>query len=276
MLAPEKYKKAFLFKISFSVTLIFIAWFILTKVIFKLPQDDVQGVGIQERLTSLGKMSIEERRVLLVFGLTASCWLLKRDVINLFLPQVTDTVIAIAGGLSLFIIPDGNNGKLIDWSSMKKVPWGILLLFGGGLSIANAFIKTDLAVWIGGQLNAISEIHLFLLIILVSLLVNFLTEFTSNLATSSMILPILAALAVSIGLHPYYLMVAAILAASCAFMLPVATAPNAIVFGSRQLDMNDMIRTGMFLNILSTLLITVFIYVIMPYLWDLNLTEFIK
>lgn len=195
-------------------------------------------------------------------------------MLNNFIPLLNDTIIAVIGGLLLFIVPDSEGKKLLGWSETKKLPWGVLLLFGGGLTIASAFVKTDLAEWIGNGMNSFEGMSLILLIFVVAALVNFLTEFTSNVATASMVLPILAALALAVGVHPYYLMVGAILAASCAFMLPVATPPNAIVFGSKKLQMRDMIKTGIWLNFISILLIGLFVYFIMPLIWDLDMKDF--
>jgi len=124
---------------------------------------------------------------------------------------------------------------LLSWEEAEKLPWGIIILFGGGLSLAAAFQSSHLAEWIGSKLMLLSNLHLFLLILTIAIAVNFLTEVTSNVATASIILPVLAALSDVIGVHPYLLMVPATMAASCAFMLPIATGPNAIVFGSGEL-----------------------------------------
>lgn len=258
----------------FSVLLIAISWFVITKIIYPVKTDDTSSVNeIKENLIALGKISTEEKRVLLVFVFTALAWISRSFILNQFIPGINDTIIGMTGGLMLFIIPSSKKAeKLIDWAIMKKVPWGILILFGGGLSIAGGFVKTDLAQWIGIQFNNLNTLDLFILIIAVVTLVNFLTEITSNIATASMILPILAALSISIQIHPYSLMVGAILASSCAFMLPVATAPNAIVFGSGHIKMKDMIRTGIWLNIISVIIIALFVYFLMPWIWDLNLT----
>jgi sodium-dependent dicarboxylate transporter 2/3/5 len=261
--------------LPFSILLIGISWYVIAKVVY--PIKDAGNPGIDEiklKLSELGKISTEEKRVLIVFTLTAIAWISRSFILNKFIPGINDTMIGMAGGLSLFLLPSSNQGeRLIDWSIMKKVPWGILILFGGGLSIANGFVNTDLSQWIGLQFNYLNGLELIILIIAVVAMVNFLTEITSNIATASMILPILAALAISIDIHPYSLMVGAILAASCAFMLPVATAPNAIVFGSGYIKMKDMIRTGIWLNIISIVLISIFVYWIMPLFWNLELTE---
>lgn len=265
-----------LLALPFSVSLLVITWIFLTRIGFQIGNQAITDVGIAKALIAMGSMTIQEKRVLIVFVSMAFCWVTRGYFINTFAPQINDTMIAMIGGLSLFLISDRKNGRLIEWQDMKRLPWGILILFGGGLAIANAFVQTDLASWIGHQLNSLNTVHLIILILAISAMVNFLTEITSNLATASMILPILAALATSIKIHPYYLMVCAILACSCAFMLPIATPPNAIVFGSGKLKMTDMVRIGFFLNIISILLITIFIYWLMPNLWKIDLPNFIR
>ena len=263
--------------LPFSILLIAITWLVITRYSFKVSPDmNLSHSGIHEKLKELGKMSTEEKRVLLVFSFTAICWMTRTYVLNPYIPGLNDTTIGIFGGLCLFLIPDTKGGKLLDWQMMNKVPWGVLVLYGGGLSIANAVAKTDLASWIGDLLNSWGNLELVLLILLIVGTVNFMTEITSNIATASMVLPILAALAISIHTHPYYLMVGAILAASCAFMLPVATAPNAIAFSSGTIKMQDMIKVGVILNILSILLITFVIYILMPLIWDLDINQFLS
>jgi len=145
------------------------------------------------------------------------------------------------------------------------------LLFGAGLSIAFAIQSSGLAEWIGNQSIFLKNFSPFIILLLLVLSVNFLTEITSNLATVSMLLPILASIGSSIGIHPYILMISTTIAASCAFMLPVATPPNAIVFGSGYLKMNDMVRTGLFMNIISIILISVYIYFLLPLLWGIDI-----
>ncbi len=260
--------------IPFSIVLVIITWYFLSHVAFKIESEESNNSGIWNKIKEMGEMSTEEKRVLAVFLMTALCWIGRKYPLGLWIPQLNDTIIAVSGGLALFLIPNSTGGKLIDWKEMNRLPWGVLMLFGGGLSIANAFVQTDLASWLGDQLNAFHALPIILLVILIAAIVNFLTEVTSNVATASMILPILAALAVSIEIHPYYLMVSAILASSCAFMLPIATPPNAIIFGSEQINMRDMIRTGFFINLISILLISLFVFFIMPLLWDLDISNF--
>lgn len=159
----------------------------------------------------------------------------------------------------------------MDWKTAVQLPWGILLLFGGGLAIAAGFVSTGLSEWIGTQLMGLQGLNLLLLIFLVCALVLALTEITSNTATASMMFPIMASFAIALGVHPYTLMIAAGVSASCAFMLPVATPPNAAVFGSGYLKITDMMRAGFALNVFAVLLITLLIYFWLPFVWGIDL-----
>ena len=169
----------------------------------------------------------------------------------------------------LFILPSNEkNRKLISWNDALKLPWGILLLFGGGLAIASGFKTTGLAVWVGNQLSIFEGISLILIVLLTITMVNFLTEVTSNLATTSMLLPIMAPLALAINVDVYTLMICTTLAASCAFMLPVATPPNAVVFGSKLLKISEMAKVGFWMNILSIVILTLLVYYYLPLVWN--------
>ena len=156
----------------------------------------------------------------------------------------------------------------MSWNDALKLPWGILLLFGGGLAIASGFKTTGLAVWVGNQLSIFEGISLILIVLLTIAMVNFLTEVTSNLATTSMLLPIMAPLALAINVDAYTLMICTTLAASCAFMLPVATPPNAVVFGSKLLKISEMAKVGFWMNILSIVILTLLVYYYLPLVWN--------
>jgi len=227
-------------------------------------------------LQELGPISAEEKRVLAVFFITAFAWITRSFILNSIIPGINDTIIAIFGALILFLIPAPNRPgeKLLDWETAVKLPWGIILLFGGGLSLAAGFTESGLAEWLGTHLNLFQGVSLILLIGFIVGSVNFLTEITSNVATASMILPILAALAAGINVHPFGLMIAASVAASCAFMLPVATPPNAVVFGSGFLEMRDMVRTGIWMNLMSIIILTLFVYFLLPVIWGFDLAVF--
>jgi len=171
----------------------------------------------------------------------------------------------------LFILPSSKKDKkILTWDDAVKLPWGILLLFGGGMALASGFDSSGLANWIGSQMTSFNSIPLILLLFILIASINFLTEITSNLATTAMLLPVLVSLASAIGVHPYFLLVGATVAASCAFMLPVATPPNAVVFGSGYLKVEDMVKKGIWLNIASIILLTLFVYFVLPLIWNLS------
>ena len=263
----------FMFGFPVSIVLLFVSWIYLTKFAFKCEQATFPGGTneINKQLNKLGKLSKEEKLVLTVFVITALAWITRSFVLVKLLPKIDDTIIAVTAAIFLFIIPAGERGKkIIVWQDAVKLPWGILLLFGGGMALASGFDKTGLAAWIGAQLTLLEGISLFLLILILISAVNFLTEITSNLATTAMLLPVLIPLAVGMEVHPYILMVSATLAASCAFMLPVATPPNAIVFGSGYLSIEDMVRKGFWMNLTSIAVLTIIIFYVLPWLWNLG------
>lgn len=206
----------------------------------------------------------------MVFVLTALCWITRSFLLQDLIPGIDDTIIAIGAAILLFILPTKKrNDRIINWGDSIRIPWGIILLFGGGMALAAGFQETGLALWLGNQIDLLTGISLALLVVIILFSVNFLTEITSNLATAAMLLPILAPVAVSLGVDPFILIVAATTAASCAFMLPVATPPNAVVFGSGYLEIIDMVKSGFWMNIISIVILFVFVYVVLPILWGL-------
>ncbi|WP_286814880.1 MULTISPECIES: SLC13 family permease [unclassified Maribacter] len=267
----------FAFGLPISVILIFICWKYLTKYAFSFKQKSFPGgkQEIQRLLSSLGRITYEEKVVALVFALTAFCWITRSVLLQKLLPALDDTIIAIFFAIVLFLIPSKKKGEqLINWEEAVKMPWGIILLFGGGMALAKGFESSGLAEWIGGQMTTLSGLPILILILVLIASVNFLTEITSNLATTAMLLPVLAPMALTIDVHPFVLMVGAAVAASCAFMLPVATPPNAVVFGSGYLRIPDMVGKGLFMNIISIFILTFFVYFILPELWDISINSF--
>jgi sodium-dependent dicarboxylate transporter 2/3/5 len=267
-----------LFGLPFSVILLIICWFYLVNYGNSLPKSFQLSEGksvISNQLKALGKITFEEKTVLIVFGLVCFSWITRSFLLERFLPGIDDTIIVLVGVVLLLVLPSSKKGiRILDWNTAEKIPWGVLILFGGGLALAEGFKVTGLAEWIGQSFTAIEGVGFFVLLLVIVAAVNFLTEVTSNVATASMILPILASVAVKLDLHPFGLMVGATLAASCAFMLPVATPPNAIVFGSGYLQMKDMVKAGIWLNFLSIIIITLMIYFILPLLWGIELESY--
>ena len=258
------------FGLPISLLLLFICWKYLTSIAYKFKDENFKS-GLEEindQIKNLGKFSYEEKSVLIVFIATALAWITQSFIIKKFIPEIDDTIIAIIAAVVLFILPDkSGDNKLLSWSDAVKLPWGILLLFGGGMALAKGFDSSGLAVWIGNQMNFFSDIPLIILLLVLIAMVNFLTEITSNLATTAMLLPVLVALANTIDINAYYLLVGATVAASCAFMLPVATPPNAVVFGSKILNIDDMIKKGFWMNIISIFILTAAVYWILPLIW---------
>ncbi len=257
-----------------SAALLLLCWIYLTRLAFRIQDASLPGSReeIQRQLKELGSISFEEKWVLAVFSLTAVAWISRSFILDKLLPGIDDTIIAMAGASVLFVIPSRREGvtdnrRLLDWASAVQIPWGIILLFGGGLALAEGFTSSGLAVWLGQQLGMLRGLPVLALLFAVVLGVNFLTEVTSNVATVSMILPILASIAGGIGAPPVLLMLGATFAGSCAFMLPVATPPNAVVFGSGFLSIPDMVRAGIWMNLVSTIAVSLAVYFLMPLVW---------
>lgn len=237
------------------------AWFMLTRISFRLPASEnvAHGQVIDDELDALGPLSVAEKRVAMIFSLVAFLWL-TRPFLSAFsgIDGLSDAGIAIGGALLLFVVPAHWPDRvfLLDWEWAKRAPWDILLLFGGGLSLAQAVDKTGLAIWIGSGLSVIGLWPVLLLVAAVVALIIFLTELTSNTATTAAFLPVVGAVAVQAELAPLLLALPAAFAASCAFMLPVATPPNAIVFGSGYVGIPQMMRAGLWLNLIGVVAIT--------------------
>ena len=252
------------FALPLSLVMLAVAWVYLTRLAF--PVRDVQchesAQQIDAELHRLGRAGSAEQRVALVFAGVALLWLGRGLIPWEPLQAVRDSTIAIAGALLLFVIPAGAGRReaLLDWPTAVRIPWDILVLFGGGFSLAAGFSEPGLTTWLAQQLRVLDGVPLPLVILGVGALVIFLTEVTSNTATASLILPVLGALAEALSLPPPLLMVTAAICASYAFMLPVATPPNAIVFGSRCVGIRQMARAGLALNLIGLLLVSAFVY----------------
>ena len=262
------------FGVPLSSFLLFVCWLYLTKIAFKFKNEEFSAgkEEILRQINKLGKFSNEEIKVLVVFTLTALGWIFRGSIETIF-PMIDDTIIAIFFAVTLFIIPTKNqktNTTLLVWNDTVKLPWGILILFGGGMAIASAFGKSGLALWIADLLTNLNDVSLFLIILIIVTSINLLTEVTSNMATTAMLLPVLVTIALAIDVHPYFLLVAATLAASCAFMLPISTPPNAVVFGSGFLKIEDMFKKGVWMNLISIITITLVVYYTLPYVFEMT------
>ena len=217
---------------------------------------------IGEEREKLGLISAAETRVALVFGATAVLWM-TRPLLSKVVPGLSDAGIAIGASLVLFLCPAGTEARaLLTWPDAEELPWGVLVLFGGGLSLASAISDTGLATWMGEGVGALSGWPILLVLLATVALIVVLTEITSNTATTAAFLPILGAVAIGVGQNPFLMAVPAALGASCAFMLPVATPPNAIVYGSGRLSIPQMSRAGVWLNLLFVVLVTGLAYLL--------------
>lgn len=250
-----------LFAIPFAIILLLITWFSLTRY-----KAEKKSEPVNYGLDSLGKMSIVEKRVTIAFILVAFLWISRSFLWNDILPMLDDTIIAIFGALLMFTIPAGDgNGPLMNWKIAKKIPWDVLLLFGAGLVIAKGFSTTDLTTWLAEHFTYLDFLPVAVFTILIIASINFLTEITSNTATASMLLPVLITIGMSLNMDVLPLLAAAAISASCAFMMPVATPPNAIVFSSGKVTISQMIRAGFALNITAILLTFIFV----QFVWGL-------
>ena len=264
-----------LIAVPIVIVLTLATWLYLGRVTFKMSIKGLPGGKevIQEERHGLGKMIFEEKVVSAVFIFAAFMWITREFIWIGIMPDLKDGMIAIVAAALLFTIPTTKKhaSRILDWEDSKEIPWGVLLLFGGGLAIAAGFRETGLSEWIGSQLTVLDGFHILIIISLSTLLVLALTEITSNTATATMILPVLASLALALQIHPFALMVPAAMAANCAFMLPVGTPPNAIIFATGRLRIVEMVRVGFFVNIFALFLIVMIVYWLMPIAWGIDL-----
>ncbi len=262
-----------LFASPLAVVLLALTWLLLTHVIFPIRVKNIEGGHslISSELTKLGSVSRGEWTVLIVFAMTAFAWVIREPLtssawVTELVPPITkldDTIIALIGMIALFLIPvDFSKGEAaLDWDTAVNIPWGVLLLFGGGFCLAKAVSDSGLAEWIGTRVEVLDLSTTWLIVAVVALVI-FLTELTSNTPTAATFLPILFGVAGGIGIDPMLLLVPATLAATCAFMLPVATPPNAIVFGSGHIEIRSMVKAGIWLNLLSIVLISLWMWLV--------------
>lgn len=250
-----------------------LAWFLLTRVIFNVPGLEIPGAAdvIAHERRKLGAITNPEIGVGIIFALTALGWMTQPFLVGV-LPFISDTGIALIGGLLLFLVPvNVKKGIfLMDWTTARRAPWDVFLLFGGGLSLAYGIETHGLAAWLGTLFDGANAMPVVLLVALVCVLILLLTELTSNTATAATFLPVIAAVAIGIGENPLLLLVPAALAASCSFMLPVGTPPNAIVFGSGRITLPQMAKAGVWLNASFIVLIVVMVYMIGPLVFGIE------
>ena len=254
--------------VPLAAVLLFGAWYSLTKIVFKINfEASIESRNeLQKMLKEMGSLTKDEIRISIIFGLAVFAWISRKLLVKIeFLSGLTDAGIAIIAAILIFMTPSASRrGDLLKWEKSKELPWGLLILFGGGLSLASQISSTGLGIWIGESLIVLSTIPPIFLILAVATLIIFLTEITSNVTTTTTFLPVFGGVAIAIGVLPVSLTIPVCLAASCAFMLPVATPPNAIVYGSNKFTIATMMRAGIALNIIGILVVTIFSYYLAP------------
>ena len=285
--APEiSFAQWFFFAFPVSVFFLFVAWILLSFIFCKNRGFTLDKQIFQDQYRSLGPVSFEEKAVLLDFFLLVLLWMFRADISiggftipgwSALFPRadfINDGTIAIGMALVLFLIPTRilKGGRVMNWHTARKLPWNIVLLFGGGFALASGFKASGLSLWMGEQLKGLSSLPLLVIVGCICLFITFLTELTSNTATAEILLPILAALAVSIRVNPLLLMIPGTLSCSFAFMLPVATPPNAIVFGTNRLKVSDMARVGLIFNLIGVLVITAALFLIGKAIFGIDLS----
>jgi len=270
-----------------SVIFLIIAWQVLCRIArLNRASIPIDADYFSREHQKMGPMSSEQRSIAILFLLLVTGWMFRKDfhLFSLTIPgwsnllpnpsYADDGTVAIIIALLLFLIPSRQNPgqMLMDWKGASGIKWGIVLLFGGGFALATGFKASGLSEWFGSQLAALEGIHPLLLVLIICTTITFLTELTSNMATTEVVLPVLGSMAVAIGTDPLLLMIPATLSASCAFMLPVATAPNAIAFGTGELRISDMMRYGFILNLIGIVLITATIWILGEIAFDIDAT----
>jgi sodium-dependent dicarboxylate transporter 2/3/5 len=276
---PIAFGTWFIMGLPLCVVMLVIIWLILTKVFFRIPPDvTVDRSIVDKEYDELGPISFEEKSVLIVFFLTAFLWVFRKKL-NLGIVSIPgwsqlipypklidDGTVALVMAMILFLIPtrskDAETATIMGPDVIKNIPWNIVILFGGGFALAKGFQVTGLSTLIGNEFAGLAGMPPIVMILIICFGLTFLTELTSNTATTEMILPILASVAFAMKANPLLLMIPATLSASCAFMMPVATPPNAIVFGSGRIKIAEMARVGVFINLIGVLIITALFYII--------------
>ena len=265
---------------KFSAAMLLIAWVVLTKLVFRAEVDRIPGGAemIRGELAKLGPMTTTERSIALIFATAIFFWVAVPFIADIpavadvapWLGTIDDTQVAIAAAIACFIVParrrgeDASQTALLQWSAAKEIPWGLLLLFGGGLSLSAMFTNTGFSQWLGGQVGGLSGVPAWVVLLIVVVVGLALTELTSNTATAAAFFPIFGAVAVGLGMDPIFMTIAVTLAVCSAYMLPVATPSNAVAFGSGEVSIKQMVRAGVWLNVVSIGLIMLVMYTLVP------------
>ena len=267
--------------VPFALVMLLFAWLVLTKIIFRSEVGDIKGGRdmIEAELKTMGPLSSEESRVLMVFSGAVFCWVFLPLLARIplvegaipWLANVNDTSVAILAAVLMFVVPaTKGQGALLNWSATRDVPWGVLILFGGGLTLSAQFTATGLSVWIGESVSGLAGLPPILILIVTALVIILLTELTSNTATAAAFFPIMGSIAVGLNIDPLLMTIVVTFAVSCAFMLPVATPSNAVAFATGDLPIRHMIRAGIWMNVIGLLLIIAALYTIVPLVFNVT------
>lgn len=265
--------KWFMVGFPYALVLMILCWRLLLR-LFPLKKSGADYTAtLHAETRHLGPITTPEFRLLLVFGLVIFCWISGSLLWYRWVSHCNDTVVAIAGAIALFLLPArGLSGEsLLDWKTAVQIPWGVLVFFGGGLALAKGFDLSGLAGWIGEQMKSLNDLPQWLILLVALVVVVLLSEVASNVATATMMLPVLAAVAGAIGANPFGLLMTATLASSVGFGLPIATAPNSIAFGTGFIATRDMARAGFLLDVISVLLLLLFAYTVIPVVWGFGI-----
>lgn len=258
-----------MFAFPLVVILFAVVYLVNTRVVFPIKEGPLEGAGelIKSELKSMGRMTVPEKRVALIMLVTALLWIFRTQITRIsFLAELSDAAIAIAAALAMFAVSSGEEKKpLLKWKDTRKLPWGILLLFGGGISLAKGMESTDMVGLVGNWISSAEFEHPLLIILIVAFFAVFLTEVMSNVALVSVFVPVSFVIATNLGMAPTELAIPLTIAASCAFMFPISTPPNAIVFGSGYLQMQHMAKTGLLLNLLCVAIIALYSWLVTGY-----------
>lgn len=277
-----QFGKWMLVGVPVAVFMLLVAWLVLTKLVFRTGLKQIPGGKdlIRAELTKLGTMSTSERRVAAIFLVAIFCWVALPFIAKIpaiaqsmpFLGEISDTQVAMGAAIACFLVPAGKSaGPLLKWESARDIPWGLLLLFGGGLSLSAMFTSTGLSKWIGDQVSTLGDLPPILVLLVAALVGLGLTELTSNTATAAAFFPIMGAVAVGVGVDPLLMIIVMTLAVCSAYMLPVATPSNAVAFGSGEVSIRQMVRTGVWLNLISMVLIVGVIYTLVPWVFGVSI-----
>lgn len=277
-----QFGKWMLVGVPVAVFMLLVAWLVLTKLVFRTGLKQIPGGKdlIRAELTKLGTMSTSERRVAAIFLVAIFCWVALPFIAKIpaiaqsmpFLGEISDTQVAMGAAIACFLVPAGKSaGPLLKWESARDIPWGLLLLFGGGLSLSAMFTSTGLSKWIGDQVSTLGDLPPILVLLVAALVGLGLTELTSNTATAAAFFPIMGAVAVGVGVDPLLMIIVMTLAVCSAYMLPVATPSNAVAFGSGEVSIRQMVRAGVWLNLISMVLIVGVIYTLVPWVFGVSI-----